>query len=235
MSGTDTENTTGVETVGEHAPSTLASAALILAGFGAMLILLFWPAGTIDWRRGWLFYSLYVALVFYCQGWIWRENPAMAPLRATLAPFGNLPLSITVLALQAAIIVLGSLDDARFQWTSQSVWVQLAGYVLLVCGYLGAAWAKASNPAYATMIADPNLVTEGPYARIRHPGYAFTGMAAIGMALSLGSLVALIPALAIIILMAWRTTLEDASLAATGERYASYTARVKHRWAPGMW
>ena len=49
--------------------------------FVVMLVALFWPAGTIDWRRGWLFFSLFVALTVFAMGWIRRDNPELIAVR----------------------------------------------------------------------------------------------------------------------------------------------------------
>jgi protein-S-isoprenylcysteine O-methyltransferase Ste14 len=56
-----------------------------------------------------------------------------------------------------------------------------------------------------------------------------------GMALSLGSLVALIPAGVATLLLAIRTLGEDAMLRRELPGYAEYAARVKQRWVPGIW
>ena len=46
-----------------------------------MMVLLFWPAGTIDWRRAWLFMTLFIVLIFVAMSWIKRDNPELIKVR----------------------------------------------------------------------------------------------------------------------------------------------------------
>ena len=55
------------------------------------------------------------------------------------------------------------------------------------------------------------------------------------MALTLGSLWALVPAAVVIIMLAGRTLGEEAVLKAELPGYAEYMQRVRYRWVPGVW
>ena len=79
------------------------------------------------------------------------------------------------------------------------------------------------------------VIDTGPYAVMRHPGYIGATGLVIGMALMLGSLWALIPAVVAIIILAGRTLGEEAVLKAELPGYAAYTQRVRYRWVPGVW
>jgi protein-S-isoprenylcysteine O-methyltransferase Ste14 len=57
------------------------------------------------------------------------------------------------------------------------------------------------------------VIDFGPYAIVRHPGYSGAVILAIGMALSLGSWWALVPALIAIIALIPRTLFEERVLA----------------------
>jgi protein-S-isoprenylcysteine O-methyltransferase Ste14 len=58
---------------------------------------------------------------------------------------------------------------------------------------------------------------------------------AAGLALSLGSLFALIPVGVLVILLAGRTLGEEAELRKGLEGYVDYAKRVRFRWLPGVW
>jgi protein-S-isoprenylcysteine O-methyltransferase Ste14 len=212
-------------------------------GLALLPVLLFWVAGTIDWRRGWLFYSLLVLLAFASVAWVQRDNPELFAARRKLPkdakPWDVAIIAVTILA-SLAILPLAALDDARFGWAPQPVWVQLAGYVLLTAGFMGVTWAQSVNRHFETTIRIQSdrahaVIDTGPYAWIRHPGYAFAIPMTAGMALSLGSLVALIPVAVIAVVLAIRTLAEDAELKASLPGYTEYAARVKQRWIPGVW
>ena len=59
---------------------------------------------------------------------------------------------------------------------------------------------------------DHHVITTGPYAFVRHPGYVSGAILAIGIALALGSLWALLPAALVGVVLVIRTDLEDATL-----------------------
>ncbi|MGO8127032.1 isoprenylcysteine carboxylmethyltransferase family protein, partial [Rhizobium ruizarguesonis] len=60
------------------APSLGALAITIAVIFGA----LFWPAGTLEWPRGWIFLGIFLALTCVAIIWIWRTNPELFAARS---------------------------------------------------------------------------------------------------------------------------------------------------------
>jgi protein-S-isoprenylcysteine O-methyltransferase Ste14 len=79
------------------------------------------------------------------------------------------------------------------------------------------------------------VVDRGPYAIIRHPGYAGMTILAVGGALLLGSFAALAPALIFAALVLRRVFFEDAFLKENLEGYREYSERVRFRLVPGIW
>lgn len=236
------DDTQPAETPGRPGADAMAYVRLCI-GLLLALPLLFWTAGTIDWRRGWLFYSLLVALAFFAVAWISRDNPELFAARRRIPkaakPWDMAIIAITLLAW-LSIMPIAALDDARFGWAPQPVWVQLVGYVLLIAGFMGVTWAQSVNRHFETTIRIQTdrahaVIDTGPYAFIRHPGYAFAIPMSAGMALSLGSLFALIPVAVIAVVLAIRTLAEDGELKANLPGYTEYAARVKQRWMPGVW
>ena len=67
---------------------------------------------------------------------------------------------------------------------------------------------------------------------MRHPGYVAACLF-VGIALSLGSLWALVPAGLASLLLIVRTRWEDRTLRAELAGYKGYTQRVRSRWIPG--
>lgn len=237
---TGTANPTGPE-AGE--PSALRPILVTCITMIVLPLLLFWPAGTIDWRRGWLFLSIAVIAVFFATSHIARENPAIFAARNGFKP-GTKPWDLILAPIIALLIVaimpIAALDDARFHWAPQPDWLQLIGYALFCGGFAGVTWAQSVNPFFEAGVRiqtdrGHHVIDTGPYARIRHPGYAFAVPMSAGIALSLGSAVALIPVAVATILLAIRTVGEDSELKTSLPGYAEYAQRVKHRWLPGVW
>ena len=80
-----------------------------------------------------------------------------------------------------------------------------------------------------------SLITTGPYAFIRHPGYA----AALGMCFAsgfaLGSWYSMIPMVGAGVLLLRRTVLEDAFLHVQFDGYTGYANSVRFRLIPSVW
>ncbi len=80
-----------------------------------------------------------------------------------------------------------------------------------------------------------HVVTTGPYAIIRHPGYLSGILWIASIPLILGSLYAFVPFTLYLALMSLRTYLEDRPLQDKLLGYSKYAQRVRHRLFPGIW
>ena len=78
-------------------------------------------------------------------------------------------------------------------------------------------------------------MTTGPYRFIRHPGYAGGLTFNLFVPVSLGSLWALLPVLAMSALTLRRTSLEDRTLHLKLRGYREYAGRTRWRLIPGIW
>ena len=79
------------------------------------------------------------------------------------------------------------------------------------------------------------MCDSGPYRIVRHPGYAGNILALLGIVLALGSLWALIPAAAALVIAVMRTALEDQTLQEELPGYQEYAQRVHYRFFPGIY
>ena len=75
----------------------------------------------------------------------------------------------------------------------------------------------------------------GPYAHVRHPGYAAGLLIGPGIAFAFGSYVALIPAAIGTAALVVRTYLEDETLAKELPGDADYRMRTVARLIPRVW
>jgi protein-S-isoprenylcysteine O-methyltransferase Ste14 len=178
------------------------------------------------------------------MAWLWRVNPDIFVARSRPTGEGTkgwdralLPI---LLANFVAVLIVAGLDDGRFHWAPAPFWAVLAGYVLVLAGTLGTGWAQAVNRHFEPSVRiqsdrDHHVVTTGPYAFIRHPGYSFANILIFGIALALGSWWALAPAALFVAVLAIRTALEDATLQRELPGYAEFAARVRYKWIPGVW
>jgi protein-S-isoprenylcysteine O-methyltransferase Ste14 len=130
-----------------------------------------------------------------------------------------------------------------FRWhTFPMPWraVAIAGLALFAVGW---ALKNLALRANAFAVAVVRLQSErahvvadgGPYAIVRHPFYAADPLIFIGLALWLGSYVAVLAAVVPIGLMVVRLRLEERFLSRELPGYAAYADRVRFRLIPGVW
>jgi protein-S-isoprenylcysteine O-methyltransferase Ste14 len=140
----------------------------------------------------------------------------------------------------SAVILVAALDDGRFHWLPVPWWVCGVGYALLLVGIGLVTWAESVNKFFEVTVRiqtdrGHSVIDTGPYAIARHPGYVGGILHAIGMALSLGSLWALIPAGTASMVLVVRTQWEDQTLQEELDGYKGYTMRVRYKLIPGVW
>ena len=131
--------------------------------------------------------------------------------------------------------------DHRFVWSPAfPLWLIVLGFILTSLGYAFAAWAMAENRFFSSVVRIQTdrghaVCDSGPYGLVRHPGYAGNIPPLLGIVLALGSVWALIPAVATLIIAVVRTALEDQTLQEELPGYRDYARRVRYRLIPGIY
>ena len=203
----------------------------------------FLAAGDPRWARGWAHLALLAACLAGHRAFIARRNPRLLERRRRIGPGTkrwDLLWNAAFWPLMAAIAVAGGVGARGGSPAPAWAWAWPAGAALVAAGFALSAAAMAANPFFeATVRIQPEVgqrpVAAGPYAWIRHPGYAGLSLWALGTPLLLGSALAVPPAVAATAWVALRTALEDRLLMRELPGYADYAARVRCRLVPGGW
>ena len=172
-----------------------------------------------------------------------RVNPAIYRARSRFQPGTkrwDMILLWLMLPAMVAEVPLATFDAGRMAWSAVPLSVVILGYVLLGAGIAVTAWAQAVNRFFEPGVRvqrerGQNVVSSGPYAIVRHPGYVGALMMFAGIALALASWWALVPAAWAGAVLILRTSWEDALLQAELDGYADYVRRVRFRLVPGIW
>lgn len=203
-------------------------------------VLLFIPAGTLDWPVAWLLLG-FTLISFILNSLMVRPDliDERTHRHADAKPFDRYLVTAIVLAGFAAISLSGF--DFRYGWTgSIPPAVQAAAFAGVVLSGLVVMWATTSNPFFSAVIRIQNdrghsVVSTGPYRYVRHPGYAGWCLYMLCLPLMLGSLVALVPGAIAAGLDIVRTCVEDRILMEELPGYREYAGRVRYRLIPGVW
>ena len=138
------------------------------------------------------------------------------------------------------MMIVAGLDAGRFGWTSVPPPLTILGFVVTFFMYGWAFWAMLTNTHFEMTVRiqedrDQKVITTGPYAYIRHPGYLTAVTVLMMCPLMLGGLWAYIPASLAALIMIARTALEDKTLHQELKGYPEYAQRVRFRLFPGIW
>ena len=191
------------------------SLAVTLLLMGAVLFL---SAGTLQWAHGLWLMAAFLFLTLVAMAWLWRVNPEIFFARRRLTGQGtkswDLVLVFILLGCFLATLIVAGLDDGRFHWAVN----------------------RHFEPSVRIQSdRDHHVISTGPYAYVRHPGYIFGIVLTFGIALALGSQWALLPAALVVVVLMIRTILEDATLHRELPGYAEFASRTRFKWIPGIW
>ena len=202
-------------------------------------IALFGSAGTFAILSFWVYLAI-LAAVFIASFVI--LDPDLA--RERMRPGGKKPpLGLQVFSLVLiAHWVLAGLDRGRFHWSDNvPAWLQASGLVALAAAYAFCLWAMHVNRFFSSVVRIQSdrgqiVVTSGPYAVIRHPGYAGGILVIVASGIALGSWLATAFLVAFSLpFLLYRAITEDRILQAELPGYRDYAARVRWRLCPGLW
>lgn len=138
-----------------------------------------------------------------------------------------------------AHVIVGALDTGRLHWTSVPPGLRAAGLVGMACAGLLVFRAMLSNRFFSAVVRiqkdrGHRVVDSGPYATVRHPGYAGMILVAPMSGLALGSWISVGFAVVYSALILRRVLFEDAFLRRHLDGYEAYARRVRYRLVPGI-
>jgi protein-S-isoprenylcysteine O-methyltransferase Ste14 len=222
--------------------TALHAATTSIIGFAAFLLMVFWPAGTFDYWRGWAFIAVFTAATIIPSLYLAATNPAALNRRmqagpaAESRPLQKIIITFAFLSIGAMIVV--SALDFRFGWSSVPAAVSVIGDVMVAVGLLIAMITTIQNGYAAANInveADQKVVSTGFYALVRHPMYFGNVVLMIGIPLALGSYWGLLFVIPGLVVLAVRILDEEKVLTLELAGYRDYAQRVHYRLVPYVW
>ena len=199
--------------------------AIVRGVFGLIFfaVVIFWPAGTFDYWRGWLFMGTFVASTLGFTVYMAIYDRPLLERRMKAGP------------------------QHEREW-SQKIIVSLIYFTFLACLVLGNVvillffrfifWVTRVNSFAASTIRvekDQRVIDTGPYASVRHPMYAGAIWLFVGMPLALGSWWPIGLIVLVMPVLVWRLLDEERILQRDLPGYSEYMRRVRFRLVPFVW
>jgi len=215
----------------------------LLVVIACLAIILFLPAGRLDWPQAWGFIIAYSLFLIFYGMWGVRNDPGQLAERSKMAKnaksWDKVILTVyTVLLL--VMLVLAGLDAGRFRWSSIPIIGQVAGWIGLVFAGIIIGWTVSVNTFLSRIVRiqeerSHQVIRHGPYRWVRHPMYLGIIIMMVCIPVVLGSGWALIPGGLIGVVYVIRTGLEDRTLHEELPGYREYATQVRYRLLPGVW
>jgi protein-S-isoprenylcysteine O-methyltransferase Ste14 len=215
--------------------------AIIKFTLGLVLIglLIFLPAGTINFVNGWIFMGLLFVPMFIAGIVMMLKNPYLLEKRLDAKEKQSeqsLVVKLSGLMFLVGFIVAGL--DYRFGWCPLPKSVNIAATVVFLAAYVLYAEVMRENTYLSRTIEvqeNQKVIDTGLYGVVRHPMYSATLLLFLAMPLVLGSLYAFIIFLAYPFIIVKRLKAEEKFLEEELKGYREYKQKVKYRLIPFIW
>ena len=202
-------------------------------------VLVFLPAGTLDYWQGWLFVGVLFVPMFVAGIVLMFRKPEL--LRKRLEAKEEEQEQKWVVALSGmifiAMFVVAGLNR-RYMWWMLPDWAVYAATGLFLVGYLLYAEVLRENVWLSRTIEvqeHQKVVDTGLYGIVRHPMYAATLLLFLSMPSVLGSLWSFAIMLFYIPIISKRIRNEEKVLEEGLEGYREYKQRVRYKVIPFVW
>lgn len=209
--------------------------------FGVILlgVLVFVPAGTINYPNGWLLITVLFVPMFVAGLVMMFKNPELLKKRLNAKEEEKEQKTVVALsgAMFAAAFVAAGLSF-RFKWLVLPKWAVIIGTIVFLLAYAMYAEVLREN-AYLSRTVEvqenQKVIDTGLYGIVRHPMYSATLFLFLSMGIILGSLISCAILLLYIPIIAKRIKNEEKVLEEGLEGYSEYKTRVKFKVIPFVW
>jgi len=210
-----------------------------------LAILLFVPAGTVNWTGAWIFLIETSVISILLGLWLARYDPELlkermrSPIQKEQSAEDKIVTGLILLFFFGWFAFM-ALDAVRFRWSTVPGWLQAPGaFGVLVACYI--AYLTLRENTFAALVVKvqeeraQKVVTTGPYRYVRHPMYAGLIFYLVCTPLLLGSCWGLLWGCGLLGLFAIRILIEEGTLRKGLPGYNDYAAQVRYRLVPRIW
>jgi len=207
----------------------------------AIVALIFIPAGTLNYWRGWAYLATFVVCCLAYTVYLVKYDPALLKRRteAGVSHEKERTQKFIIFFLYAFFIALAILPplDFRFGWSRVPWYVSGLGDALVVVSfYIFYLVSKVNTYAAANVRVEEGqkVISSGMYRFVRHPMYFGALFLVLATPLALGSWWALLLTPLSIPVLYFRIANEEEVLLRDLRGYAEYHATVRWRLIPGI-
>jgi protein-S-isoprenylcysteine O-methyltransferase Ste14 len=211
-------------------------------GLITLAVLLFVPAGSLEYWQAWVFILVFSASTQIIGVYLAVRDPTLLARRLQVGPAAERRASQRIIISLGFLSVLGLMVfcglDHRFGWSPVPTWVSILGDALVALGLFVDLLVFRENTFGGSNIRveqGQTVITTGPYSVARHPMYVGVLIMMIGMPLALGSWWGLLVLVVTLPVLVWRILDEETLLNSDLPGYREYAQQVRYRLVPFVW
>ena len=211
----------------------------LLLGVVLIGLLIFLPAGTLEFFNGWLFMGILFVPMLFAGIVMMFKSPDLLKSRLDAKEKQRdqgLVIKLSGLMFLAGFTVAGL--GVRFNWYVLPNYAVIIGAVVFLLAYLLYAEVLRENAYLSRTIKvqeGQRVIDTGLYGIVRHPMYFATLLLFLSMPIVLGSVYALLIFFAYPFIIAKRIKGEEEFLERELDGYTEYKQKVKYRLIPFIW
>lgn len=198
-----------------------------------------------NWAEAWVYAMVHITGFIISRYLAARKHPDLIEERARMLRHEDTEYFdrwLAPLVGMAGILIMLTVGfDARNGFSiTFDIRVKIVSLVFMIAGFALGTLALMENRFFSGVVRiqkerGHSVVSGGPYALIRHPGYAGAILTYMATPIFLDSLWSILPVMFAIVVLIVRTDLEDKTLRDRLEGYEEYTRTVRYRLFPGIW
>lgn len=207
-----------------------------ILGLIIVAILLFLPAGSLDYKNAWLFMGLLFIPMFIVGIILMFKSPELFKRRLNAKEKESEQKFVVLIS--AIMFILGFVVagfNYRFNWIELPNIIVIISSILFLLSYLMYAEVLRENEYLARTVkveTNQKVIDTGLYDIVRHPMYTSTILLFLTIPLILGSIYSFVIFLIYPIIIIFRIKNEEQVLEQELDGYEAYKQKVKYRLFP---
>jgi protein-S-isoprenylcysteine O-methyltransferase Ste14 len=205
-------------------------------------ILIFVPAGTLEYWEGWVFLSIFAFSTIGMTMVLRAKDSGLLERRAKVGPLSEKQLAqrviqVFIFVMFAGILLVSSVDH-RFAFSKTPGGLVIFGNLLVLLGFVIRFLVFRENSFASATIEvtrDQKVIETGLYSAVRHPMYLSVLIVLTGTPLALGSWLGLLFLIPLTLLIARRAIAEENFLHKNLPDYDGFMQKTRYRLLPFIW
>lgn len=203
---------------------------------------IFVPAGTLFYKQAWWYMAIFFGGVIIITIYIFIHDKNLLQRRLKVGSVAEHRNAQKIIQGIASFGFIGmyviSGFDHRYQWSDLPGWLWVIADAILILTMILLFIVFRKNTFLSATIEvqeHQHIVTDGPYAIVRHPMYSEAILLFVFTPLALGSYWALFTLPIMIIVLVLRSLDEEKALTEGLPGYEEYCRKVRFRLIPYVW